>query len=328
MKITDEIREEILRHTDIVDVVSESIELRKKGKNFIGLCPFHNDKKPSLNVSPELGIYKCFACGAGGDAISFMMNYHHLNFIEAIKELAKKAGVRLPEESNEPYVKEEVDKKELVLKAINAASQFYIKMMNSSEGKVARTFFKDRGFTDEIITGFFLGYAPDSWDSLMTELKKQNFTGQTLFEAGLTVQKEDKSYYDRFRNRIMFPIQDALGKVIGFGARQLNPDDKMGKYINSPQSIVYDKSRTLYGLFQAKNEIRSKKYAIVVEGYADVLTLHQAGYTNSVASSGTALTVEQLKLLSRYTKKIYISYDADEAGIKAAERAAVLSIEN
>jgi len=224
--------------------------------------------------------------------------------------------------------KGQASKIEQALNTISAAAVFFHRFLETPPGSIARSFYTKRGFTDSQIKEFMLGYSPDSWDSTINELKKQGFTETALDDAGLIVRNEaNTSYYDRFRNRAMFPIQDYLGKVIAFGARQLNPDDKMGKYINSPQTIVYDKSQSLYGLFQAKNDIRSRKFAILVEGYADVISMHQAGFKNTIASSGTALTKEQLDLLYRYCKKIYIAYDSDTAGISAAERALELAKE-
>jgi DNA primase len=328
MNITDDIKRQILQRTDIVEIIGEAIDLKQRGKNFLGLCPFHNDSHPSLNVSRELGIYKCFACGAGGDAITFLMDYHRLDFIEAMKVLAQRAGIVIPDESRPEKDKAQSSKYELAINVLAAASEFYKRMLDTPIGSTARSLFTKRGFTEELVKEFSLGYSPDSWDATLTELKKQGFTESALDDAGLIVRNEtNNSYYDRFRNRAMFPIHDYLGKIIAFGARQLDINDKLGKYINSPQTIVYDKGRTLYGLFQAKNDIRSRKSAILVEGYADVISMHQAGFKNTIASSGTALTKEQLDLLNRYCKKIYIAYDGDSAGMEAAERALELALE-
>ncbi len=328
MNITDDIKRQILQRTDIVEIVGEAIDLRQRGKNFLGLCPFHNDTHPSLNVSRELGIYKCFSCGAGGDAITFLMEYHRLSYIEAMKLLANKTGIVIPDENWHEKDNARTDKYEVALNALTAATEFYQRSLYTPTGMIARTLFTKRGFSDETIKEFSLGYSPDSWDATLNELKKQGFNEQALDDAGLIVKNEsNQSLYDRFRNRAMFPIRDYLGKIIAFGARQLDVNDKLGKYINSPQTIVYDKSRTLYGLFQAKNDIRSRKSAILVEGYADVISMHQAGFKNTVASSGTALTKEQLDLLNRYCKKIYISYDGDSAGIEAAERALEIALD-
>ncbi|TAL68193.1 MAG: DNA primase [Bacteroidetes bacterium] len=328
MNITEDIKRQILSRTDIVEIIGEAIDLRRKGRSFVGLCPFHNDTHPSMNVNPDLGIYKCFACGAGGDVISFLINYHRLSYVEAMQLLAKRAGIVITDEYYEKKDKTKESKIEQVLNVLSAASVFFQRILETPLGATARSFYTKRGFNDSLIKEFMLGYSPDSWDSTINELKKQGFTELALDDAGLIVRNEQSNtYYDRFRNRAMFPIQDYLGKVIAFGARQLNPDDKMGKYINSPQTIVYDKSQTLYGLFQAKNEIRSRKFAILVEGYADVISMHFAGFKNTVASSGTALTKEQLDLLYRYCKKIYIAYDSDSAGVTAAERALELAKE-
>ncbi|MBI5325482.1 MAG: DNA primase [Ignavibacteriae bacterium] len=328
MNITEDIKRQILSRTDIVEIIGEAIDLRRKGRSFVGLCPFHNDTHPSMNVNPDLGIYKCFSCGAGGDVISFLINYHRLSYLESMQLLAKRGGIVIPDDYYEKKDKGQVSKIELALNVLSAAAVFFQRILETPLGSTARSFYTKRGFNDSLIKEFMLGYSPDSWDSTINELKKQGFTESALDDAGLIVRNEsNSSYYDRFRNRAMFPIQDYLGKVIAFGARQLNPEDKMGKYINSPQTIVYDKSQTLYGLFQAKNEIRSRKFAILVEGYADVISMHSAGFKNTVASSGTALTKEQLDLLYRYCKKIYIAYDSDSAGITAAERALELAKE-
>ena len=328
MNITEDIKRQILSRTDIVEIVGEAIDLRQKGRNFVGLCPFHNDTHPSMNVNRDLGIYKCFACGAGGDSISFLMNYHRLSYIESMQMLAKRAGIVIPDESYEKKDKGQASKIEQTLNVLSAAAVFFQRFLETPPAALARSFYTKRGFNDSLVKEFMLGYSPDSWDSTINELKKQGFTESALDDAGLIVRNEtSNTFYDRFRNRAMFPIQDYLGKVIAFGARQLNPDDKMGKYINSPQTIVYDKSQILYGLFQAKNDIRSRKFAILVEGYADVISMHQSGFKNTIASSGTALTKEQLDLLYRYSKKIYIAYDSDSAGVSAADRALELAKE-
>jgi DNA primase len=251
-----------------------------------------------------------------------MMEYHRMSFPEALKELARRAGIVLPEYSPNKKDKTQPDKSELVHKSLALAAEFFFKALNSTNGKAAMSYFIKRGFSEDLIKRFQLGYSPDTWDSLLNELKKQGYSESTILDAGLIIEREGgKGYYDRFRGRAMFPVLDSIGRVIAFGARRMNEDDTQPKYINSPQTIAYDKSRSLYGLYQAKDELRTKGYTILVEGYADVLSMHQAGYRNAVASSGTALTKEQLDTIARYNKKLYICYDADNAGIKAATRA-------
>jgi DNA primase len=325
MRITDEIKEEILQRTDLVELIGSVVNLRKRGRNYLGLCPFHSEKTPSFNVNLERGFYKCFGCGVAGNAISFMMEYHGLSFPDAVKELARQTGVNLPEEgpSGEAEVKQ--TRREKALNALNTANNFYQRQMKTSLGEVALKYFVSRGFTRDTIDKWGLGYSPDAWRSLMDLLKKQKFDVDTMKDAGLVAESEH-STYDRFRNRAMFPIQDVLGRVIGFGARLLNNDKKQAKYLNSPQSLVYDKSKTLFGLNFAKNEIRSQGYAIMTEGYMDVISLHQAGFETAVASSGTALTTEQLEVLYRYCQKIYLCYDGDRAGVAATEKAIELAI--
>lgn len=331
MQITDEIKKNILDRTDIVDLIAEVVELQKRGRNYIGLCPFHNEKTPSFNVSNDKKIYKCFGCGKSGNAITFMIDFHGLSFPEAVKELGRRTGITIPENnySNSADIPKELSKKDQMLIVLDKAANYFHKALLSSPGKIALEYYENRGFTPETINLFLLGYSYDTWDSLKKEFLKQDFDEEILLDSGLIIMKEDnKNTYDRFRNRAIFPIQDYLGRVVGFGARQLNEDKSQPKYINSPQTLVYDKSKLLYGLFHAKNEIRNKKNAILVEGYADVISLHQAGIKNVIASSGTALTIEQVEIISKYCKTLYIVYDADEAGIKAADRAIEIVIEH
>ena len=327
MRIPEEIKEQIRYQADIVDVISEVVDLKRRGANYLGLCPFHNEKTPSFTVSDDKRIFKCFGCGESGDVITFMMKYHGLSYPEALKELAKRAGINIPEDESTPEDRQRADKRELAYKASAAAAEFFHKQLYSQNGKIAQAYYNKRGFSLDLIKEFALGYSLDTWDALKNELLKQNFPETSLIDAGLLIENEEKqSSYDRFRGRAIFPIHDYMGRVIGFGARQLEDDKSQAKYINSPQTIIYDKSTTLYGLFQGKNELRAKKYAILAEGYADVLSLHQAGYKNAIASSGTSLTEEQLRNLSRYCKKVYIAYDSDKAGIKAAERGLELAV--
>ncbi len=328
MNITPEIKDRILSSLDIVDIISDVVDLHRKGINYWALCPFHGEKTPSFSVSPTKGIYKCFGCGVSGNIITFQMEYYKMSYPEAMKELARRAGIFLEDRPLSPFEKEKQSKRELSLSALKASSDFYHKMLKSASGKTALGYLRKREFSDDLIDNFELGYSPDAWDGLILELRKQNFDDLTLIDAGLVIERDDGDIYDRFRNRVMFPIHDHLGKIVGFGARLLDDEIKQAKYINSPQTDVYDKSKILYGLFQSKEEIRRKGFAILTEGYADVLTLQQAGYRNAIASSGTSLTREQLNSLYRYCKTIYLVFDADEAGIKATERGLELALEN
>jgi DNA primase len=321
MKYSEELIEEIKQHSDIVDIISEVVDLNKSGANFKGLCPFHNEKTPSFMVSQEKGIYKCFGCGASGNAISFMMNYHGYSFMESIKELASKAGIKLPEYRSEK-ANAELTKRDIVLNTLKEANNFFQKMLTTTAGKNALAYFHGRGYHSEVIKTFELGYSPDSWNGLMDHMNKNNISEDAMLDAGLIIDNEEKkSRYDRFRGRAMFPIHNITGKVIAFGSRILTDDKDQPKYINSPQTIVFDKSSTLYGLYHAKNNIRLKKFAIMTEGYADVISLHKAGFNTAVASSGTSLTEDQLKVLTRYCKEIYFCFDSDQAGVKATAKA-------
>lgn len=328
MNITNEIRDRILGSLDIVDIISEIVELHRKGANYWALCPFHSEKTPSFSVSSSKGIYKCFGCGVSGNLITFQMEYYKMSYPEAIKELAKRANIYIEDRPFTPAEKEKQTKRDLSLGALKAASDYYRKMLRAASGKSALGYLRKREFSDELIDKFELGYSPDTWDALILELRKQNFGDLTIIEAGLVIERDDGDIYDRFRNRVMFPIHDHLGKIAGFGARLLDDEIKQAKYINSPQTEVYDKSKILYGLFHSKDEIRKSGFAILTEGYADVLTLQQAGYKNAISSSGTSLTKEQLASLFRYCKKIYLVFDADDAGVKATERGLELALEH
>lgn len=329
MLYPEHLLDEIRQRTDIVDIVSESVQLKRSGKGYLGLCPFHPDKKPSMNVNPELGIFKCFSCGKGGNVFHFVMSKQGLSFPEAIRMLAERAGVPLPEdEIKDPEAQLRFSRKESAYKVMEIAALYYRNQLKQSNGQSTYSYFISRGFDNDIQELFGLGYSPDSWTQTLQYLTEEGFSEQAMEDAGLILRREkDNSAYDRFRGRAMFPIHDHLGKVIGFGARNMEKDDNQPKYINSPQSLIYDKSRVLYGLAQAKATIRTQGHALLTEGYADTISLVQAGFGNTVASSGTALTIEQLQLLSRYTKKVYIVYDGDNAGEQAALRGLDLAIE-
>ncbi|MBL7999740.1 MAG: DNA primase [Candidatus Kapabacteria bacterium] len=320
--------EEVRTHSDIVDIIGEYMRLQKRGRGFVGLCPFHGEKTPSFHVNPDLGIYKCFGCGKSGNVISFVMQHDNLAFVDAVKLLAKRAGISLNIEDETDEQKKEQQRYDACINALSAAATMYSTHLNTSLGQHVKTYFSRRGFSDDLIKNFSLGYSPNDWQATQVALIKQGYSPDTLLDAGLVISRDDGSAYDRFRGRAMFAIQDAMGRIVGFGARIMTDEKDQPKYINSPQSLVYDKSKILYGLYQAKNAIRQEQFAILVEGYADALTLHQAGFTNTVASSGTALTKDQLHLLSRYARSLAIVYDGDDAGINAAFRGVELALEH
>lgn len=315
MQISEEILEKIKSQNDIVDVISERVRLKKAGRNFTGLCPFHNEKTPSFSVSQEKQIYKCFGCGEAGNVISFVMKDKNLPFIEAVKYLANRANIPLKLGNGEQSQSNR--KKELLYKVnVEAAKFFFSNLMNNQNVK---EYFLNRGIKEETIKKFGLGYANDSWNSLMFYLRKKGINDGLLEEAGLiSVNKEKGRKYDRFRNRVMFPVFDYQGKVIGFGGRVL--DDSKPKYLNSPETLVFQKGTNLYGLNFALKHNMSERYFVIVEGYMDLISLHQYGITNVVASLGTALTINQARLLKRYADKVVISYDADLAGQMATLR--------
>ena len=315
MQISEEILEKIKSQNDIVDVISERVRLRKSGRNFTGLCPFHNEKTPSFSVSQEKQIYKCFGCGEAGNVISFVMKEKNLPFIEAVKYLANRANI--PLEMNNGEKSKSAKKKDLLYRVnVEAAKFFFSNLMNNQN---AKEYFLNRGIKEETIKKFGLGFANDSWNSLMFYLRKKGINDVLLEEAGLiSVNKEKGRKYDRFRNRVMFPVFDYQGRVIGFGGRVL--DNSKPKYLNSPETLVFQKGTNLYGLNFALKHNMSERYFVIVEGYMDLISLHQYGITNVVASLGTALTINQARLLKRYADKVIISYDADMAGQMATLR--------
>ena len=321
MRIPDHIIEQIRHDTDIVELISDFVALKKRGRNYLGLCPFHSEKTPSFNVLPEKGIFKCFGCGKGGDAITFIREHQKMSYVEAVKLLAERLGITLAEEVGE-NAQGEHNRYENAYNALRFAGNFFYKNLYADLGAEALEYVRLRGFSEETVKKFALGFAPDSFNATMTELKALGVSEEALSDAGLVGKKEETGrVYDRFRGRLMFPIQNPTGRVIGFGGRRMSDEDKTAaKYLNSPQSLVYNKSEVLYGIFQAKDALRQLGYGILVEGYADLLSVHQAGFQNVVASSGTALTKEQLRLLTRFCKKLKIVYDSDKAGVNAALR--------
>ncbi len=326
MHIPEHVIEEVRHRSDIVEVIGEHVRLQKRGKNFLGLCPFHSEKTPSFNVNPELGIYKCFGCGKSGSVINFVMDHDALSFPESVRFLARRIGMVIEDEQQTDAERQEHTRTDAAHKVLAAACEYYEEQLRGPAGKVAWKYLSGRGFDESTIRGFHCGYAPDDWQSTSVELMRRGFSEQTMEDAGLIIRRDDGGMYDRFRGRIMFPIHDSMGRAVGFGARVLLGDSGGAKYVNSPQSRVYDKSRIVYGLFQAKQEIRKQDRVILTEGYADTITLHQSGFTNAVASSGTALTAEQLKLIARYSKNLVVAYDGDDAGINAAMKAIELAI--
>jgi len=326
MRISQGKIDEVREATDIIDLISAYVTLRKRGKNYVGLCPFHSEKTPSFAVNAEKQVYHCFGCGVGGNTFTFVMEHEKVSFAEAVRFLADRAGITLPSPS--PEAEALASEAEILFNVMRQSARFfYDSLTQSSEGEFALGYFHGRGFTDETIRGFGLGYSPKGWDGLVQFSQKEGVEIKYLEKVGLARRREDGSYYDYFRGRAMFPIFSTSGRVIGFGARKLYEDDPMGKYINSPETPIYIKSRVLYGIYQAKNAVIDQDSAILVEGYADLITVFQAGIQNVAASSGTALTPEQIQLVGRYTKNITLVYDADSAGSNAMMRGVDLVIE-
>jgi DNA primase len=317
MNVTDEIK----AHIDIVDLVSETVKLRHAGKNYTGFCPFHsNTRTPAFVVFPDTGTWRCFGeCNEGGDIFKYVMKKEGLDFPEALKVLAKRAGIKL--EAYTPEKKEENEQAERLRQLMEEAVIFYHShLLQSSVGKAALQYLiEKRGVKPQTIESFGIGYAPEGWDSALQHFTGKGYTQEDLTQSGLTVAREEGGFYDRFRNRILFPVRDASGRMAGFGGRILNPED-LPKFINSPQTALFDKSRLLYGLDQARKPIREADQAIIVEGYLDVVVLHQEGFRNVVSPMGTALTETQMRQVKRYTRRIVMALDPDAAGIKATLR--------
>jgi len=313
-----ELIDQIRDASDIVDLITEYVPLKKRGKNYVGLCPFHIEKDPSFNVIPTKQIFYCFGCQEGGNVIHFLMKHEKLGFVEAVKLLAKRANIPLPKRTVDRQKAQALDK---LYYANEVANEYFRKSFYREEpGKKARQYLNKRGFDPEIIKQFSLGYAPDDWEGFIRFAKTKDMEMEVLNQAGLVVPRSESSgFYDRFRNRIIFPIFNLSGKVVGFGGRVLDEKDEP-KYLNSPETPIYQKGKILYGLNFSKDEIRKKGSAVLVEGYVDLLSLYQAGIKNVVASSGTAFTPDQARLLSRYAEKIYLLFDADTAGQSATFR--------
>lgn len=316
-------KEDILRIMDAVrieDVIGEYLTLKKRGSNLIGLCPFHNEKTPSFNVSPSLNIFKCFGCGKAGNAVNFLMEYEHYSYPEALRKLAAKFGVELIEEVQDDEYREKKSEEEQAYVVHEFAAKWFSRQLwDTREGSsVALTYFRERGLNDAIVKKFALGYSPSDRDAFARYAASEGYAADVLKKNGLI---NAESGHDRFRERIIFPIHSISGRVIGFGGRILRSDAKLAKYVNSPETVIYHKSSVLYGLHLAKNSIISNDECFLVEGYMDVISMVQAGVTNVVASSGTSLTPDQIRLIRRYTANVCILYDGDKAGIKASFRA-------
>jgi DNA primase len=320
--ITKPTIDRIMEATDIVDVIGEFVQLKKRGANYVGLSPFANEKTPSFTVSPAKGIFKDFSSGKGGSAVTFLMELEKFTYPEALKWLAKKYGIEVEETVDSSENKEAENHREsLMIVTGYAAKYFHDTLLETEEGQnIGLSYFKERGFNTDTIKKFELGYSPDQWEAFSGQAIKDGYTEQYLVETGLSIKRDNGSLYDRWRGRVMFPIHSFTGRVIAFGGRTLKSDKSTPKYVNSPESEIYHKSNVLYGLYFAKKAIRDEDNCYLVEGYADVISVHQAGIENVVASSGTSLTVEQIRLIGRLTKNITILYDGDAAGIKASLR--------
>lgn len=317
MYYPEELVEEIRSKNDIVDVISSYVRLQKKGSSYFGLCPFHNEKSPSFSVSRQKQMYYCFGCGAGGNVFTFLMEYENYSFVEALKYLADRAGVELPEPEYSGEAKKRTDTKAILLEINKAAAQYFYVQLLRPQGGHALTYLKDRKLSDDTIKAFGLGYSNKYSDDLYKYLKSKGYKDDMISQAGLISIDEKYGVHDKFWNRVMFPIMDVNSRVIGFGGRVMG--DAKPKYLNSPETIIFDKSRNLYGLNRARKS--RKPYFLLCEGYMDVISLHQAGFTNAVASLGTALTPGHAALIKRYVNEVYLTYDSDEAGTKAALRA-------
>ena len=311
----------ILDTARIEDVIGDFVTLKRRGGSYVACCPFHSEKTPSFYVTPSKGIYKCFGCGKAGSAVGFIMEYEHLSYVEARRYLAKKYGIEIVEEDLTPEVLAARQRNESLMLVSEFAGKFFKEQLNTKEGhSIGYAYFRSRGLEDETIEKYGLGWAPKGHKAFTEAARKEGYKDEYLFETGLCAQREDGSLYDRFSDRVMFPIHSVSGRVIAFGGRTLVTDKSVAKYVNSKESEIYVKSRSLYGIYFAKSEISKQDKVYLVEGYLDVLSMHQIGITNTVASSGTSLTVEQIRLMKRFTDNVTIMYDGDSAGIHAALR--------
>lgn len=314
---SDELIEEVRSRNDVVDVISGYVRLQKKGSTYFGLCPFHNEKTPSFSVSPGKQMYYCFGCGAGGNVFTFMMQYENFTFQEAMQSLADRAGIELPKQEMSAAQREAADRRSKLLEINKVAAKYFYMLLRSPQGVHALRYFEERQLSKETMQHFGLGYSNKFSDDLYQYLKKQGYEDDLLKDSGLVSIDERRGGHDKFWNRAMFPIMDANNRVIGFGGRVMGEGEP--KYLNSPETMIFDKSRNLYGLNFAR--VSRRPHILLCEGYMDVIALHQAGFDNAVASLGTALTAGHANLLKRYTKEVYLTYDSDGAGVKAALRA-------
>ncbi len=314
---SDEIIEEVRSRSDIVDVISQYVRLARKGSTYFGLCPFHNEKTGSFSVSPNKQMYYCFGCGAGGNVFTFLMQYENFTFGEAMETLAERAGVELPKQEQSQAQRMEADRRARLLEIQKEAAKYFFMLLRSERGTQALSYFRKRGLSDETVRKFGLGYSDQYSDDLYRYLRQKGYEDEILKDSGLISFDERRGGHDKFWNRAMFPIMDVRGKVIGFGGRVMGEGEP--KYLNSPETRIFDKSRNLYGLHLARST--KKQQLLLCEGYMDVIALHQAGFDNAVASLGTSLTNGHANLLRRYTKEVYLTYDSDGAGVKAALRA-------
>ena len=317
MYYPEELVEEVRQKNDIVDVVSGYVRIKQKGANYVGLCPFHNEKTGSFSVSPSRQIFKCFGCGIGGNVFTFVMQYENYTFVEAMKMLAERAGIKLPEAEYDENAKKAMNKKARIMELNKDAANYFYFQLRAPQGEVGMKYFKNRELSDETMKKFALGYANVKSDDLVLYLKSKGYTDNEIVDSGVASFHEKYGLHDKFWNRVMFPIQDINNKVIGFGGRVIGEGEP--KYLNSPETIVFDKSRNLYGMNFARTS--RKGYLILCEGYMDVIAMHQAGFTEAVASLGTAFTGGQAAILRRYADQIILAYDSDGAGTKAALRA-------
>ena len=315
--IAEHIIEQVREANDVVDVISDYVQLKRSGRNFFGRCPFHDEKTPSFSVSPDKQIYHCFGCGAGGNVINFIMEHERLDFISSVKLLADRANIHIETDASEPRKK---DDRASIYNMHEIATRVFERQLNGAPAKSAKDYLLKRGLSEETLKTFRVGFAPDSWDTVTLEVMKLGLSQDVLTRSGLLMPKNGGGYYDRFRNRIMFPIMDINGKVQALGGRIFGEADG-AKYMNSPETPIYHKGRTLYGLNQSRDEIRTSRTAILVEGYMDLIRLYQEGFQNVVAGTGTAFTPEQAGLVKRFADKVLVCYDGDAAGQKAAQKA-------
>lgn len=314
MALSESFLQELKYKTDITDIVSSYVSLKKRGSTLVGLCPFHNEKTPSFTVYPETQSFYCFGCGAGGDAVTFIKKIENLDYIDAVKMLAQRAGLQMPADGFDDSISKH---RRRIYEANRAAAKYFYSVLISEEGTKALEYYRNRKLTLSTIKKFGLGYAPDKWDGLLKHLRSQGFSLNEIYEAGLARKGQKNNYYDYFRNRVMTPIIDVRGNIVGFGGRVL--DDSKPKYINTNDTLAYKKTNEVFGLNFAKDSGKSE--IILCEGYMDVIAMHQAGFTNCVAGCGTALTNEQVHLISRYANEVLLAYDNDEAGRKAVDKA-------